>query len=293
MKTQQTTVFPKIAVLAILVLAIFSQLKTSAQEGAYWMGVSTENPALIGTPSDWVWGTTTFADIPNYDEPYNRFSLFSDYKISPKAGSVGANFMRAAVGDQTSFLAQVLYAYTINFKKENRELNIGTSFGFEGLESDYSEYSNYVDELYNDNPKANYLKTNVGILYRTRKLNLGLSYGAYSELKNEYSSYRLTDNYVSFLTAYRFIIKEKFVIEPNLRLVFQDDDNDGYLGLHFEYDDLVWIGYETAGSDNVKSIMAGADISKRFRVAVNYSYTKKYQSERVKYYQFSLGYKLN
>ncbi len=79
-------------------------------------------------------------------------------------------------------MAELLYAYTLGFRKE-RELNFGVSFGLEGVESDYSEYQ----ELHNDNPKANYLKTNFGFLYHSRKLDLGLSYASFNESKNDYS----------------------------------------------------------------------------------------------------------
>lgn len=45
------------------------------------------------------------------------------------------------------------------------------------------------------------------------------------------------------------ILKEKFVIEPNLRMVFEDGDNLAYGGIHLEYDNLAWLRYETAGTD--------------------------------------------
>lgn len=288
MKAQNSNVFSKVF-LAVLFFSFCSQFTSNAQEGAYWMGLSSKNPALIGTPSDWVWGTAQFADIPNFDGDYNSFALFSDYRISPKAGSVGANFIRQSVGNQTAYIAELLYAYTFKLKRKNRELNIGTSFGVEGLESDYSQYEM---ELLNSNQKANYLKTNIGFLYHSRKLDLGLNYGGYSELKNEYSSYRLADNYVSFLTAYRFYIKEKFVIEPNIIMEF-GNNNDAVGGIHFEYDNFAWLGYETAGTNGLRSVMMGANVSKRFRIAIKYSYSDYYQHRQAKYYRFTLGYKLN
>lgn len=285
MKTQNSNV---LAVLAILFFSIFFQLKTNAQEGAYWMGLSTKNPALIGTPSDWVWGIAEFADIPNYDDGYNNFALISDYRISPKAGSVGANFIRTSVGDETAYLAELAYAYTLSLKK-NREWNFGVSAGIEGIESDFSDYKQILN---NNNPKANYFKTNIGALYHSRKLDLGLSYAFFNELKNEYSTNSLEDNYVTFITAYRFFIKEKFVIEPNLRMDLGGGDNLAYGGIHLEYDNLAWLGYDTAGTEGMTSVMTGANVSKRFRLALRYSFSDEYEFGRIRYYQFTLGYKL-
>lgn len=283
MNTQKASLFPKTILIFFIIFLSFQQ-KSSAQEGAYWMGLSSKNPALIGTPSDWVWGVAEFADIPNYDDAYNNFALIADYTISPKAGTLGANFIRTHIGDETAFLAELLYAYTLT-RKKNRQWSFGASTGIEGQESDYSSYGY-------GNPKASYLKTNLGTLYRSRKLDLGLSYAFFNELENEYSSGSLIDNYVTFITAYRFYIKEKFVIEPNLRMDFGGGDNDGYGGIHAEYDNKAWIGYVTTGTNGVRSIYSGADFSKRFRIALKYSFSDYYQFGRTKFYQFTLGYKL-
>ncbi|WP_321997592.1 type IX secretion system membrane protein PorP/SprF [Draconibacterium orientale] len=286
MNTQNTGLFPK-TILILLIVFLSLHQNSSAQEGAYWMGLSSKNPALIGTPSDWVWGIAEFADIPNYDDACNSFALIADYTISQKAGTVGANFIRTKVGDNKAFLAELLYAYTLTGKK-NRQWNFGVSTGIEGQESDYYGYQY-------SNPKASYLKTNLGTLYRSRKLDLGLSYAFFNELNNDYSSGSLIDNYVTFITAYRFYIKEKFVIEPNLRIDFLGGgDNDGYLGIHTEYENIAWVGYENTGIGGVSSIYTGADVSNRFRIALRYSFSEYYQQHgRSKYYQFTLGYKLN
>ncbi len=271
----------RITFVLISILLLAFQTKTNAQEGVYWTGLSMENPALIGTPSDWVWGAVSFADIPNYDDGYSNIALYSDCEISPKVGSVGANFTRLSMGKQTAYLAELAYAYTLTAKK-NREWNFGASCGTEGITTNFES----------NNAKANYLKTNLGVLYHSRKLDLGLSYGFYNELKNDFAG-NMIDNYVSFITAYRFIIKEKFVIEPNLRMVFMDDDNDGYLGIHFEYLGKAWVNYNWQGVDEIQTYSIGADISKRFRIALNYSYADYFQYGRVNYYKFALGYRLN
>lgn len=283
MNTQNTNLSFK-AVLIIFTIFLCFQKKSDAQEGVYWMGLSSKNPALIGTSSDWVWGVAEFADIPNYDDGYSNFALIADYTLSHKAGSIGANFIRSNRGDETAFLAELLYAYTLT-RKKNRQWNLGVSSGIEGQESDYSSYGY-------GNPKASYLKTNIGTLYRSRKLDMGLSYAFFNELSNEYSSSSLIDNYVTFITAYRFYIKRKFVIEPNLRIDFGGGD-DGYMGFHTEYDGIAWLGYETAGTDRVHSIYTGANVSKRFRIALKYSFSDYYQYGRLNFYQFTLGYKLN
>lgn len=292
MKTQKTNAFQKLAVLATLILSLLFQLNTNAQEGAYWMGLATKNPALIGTQSDWVWGIAEFADVPDYDEGYGTFALFSDYRISPKAGSVGANFMRTSVGDEAAYLAELAYAYTLSIKK-SREWNFGVSAGIEGIESDFSDYKQILyNNNNNNNPKANYFKTNIGALYHSRKLDLGLSCAFFYELKNEYSTNSIEDNYVTFITAYRFYVKEKFVIEPNLRMDFGGGNNLAYGGIHLEYDNLVWLGYDTAGTEGMRSVMTGADVSKRYRLALKYSFSDEYQYGRISFYQITLGYRL-
>jgi hypothetical protein len=285
MKTKTRKHSTRIALVLLSFLFFSFPSKTNAQEGAYWMGLATENPALIGTPSDWIWGTTSFADIPNYDDGYSNVALYSDYRISPKAGSVGANFLRVSQGINKAYLAEMAYAYTLSMKK-NRTWNFGASAGVEGRRFDYSDYNQ-------SDAKANYLKTSLGALYHSRKLDLGFSYGFYNEIESDHTE-NLVDNYVSFMTAYRFIIKEKFVIEPNLRMLFHGEaDNDGYLGLHFELLGKAWINYNWQGVDEMQTYSIGADIAKRFRLACNYSFVDYYQYGRANFYQFSLAYKLN
>ncbi len=282
MNTQTTNLSLRV-IPVILIISLCFQYEGNAQEKAYWLGLSSKNPALIGTSSDWVLGVAGFADIPDYDEEYNNFALIADYTISPKAGSIGANFIRTNSGDETAYLAELLYAYTIP-RKKNRQWSFGVSTGIEAQESDYTRYG------YN-NLRASYLKTNVGTLYRSRKLDLGFSYAFFNELKNEYTSTSLIENYLTIITAYRFYIKEKFVIEPNLRMDIGGGD-DAYGGLHSEYDNIAWLGYETSGTSGITSVYAGAGFAKRFQLTLKYSYSDYYPFGQAKFYQFTLGYKL-
>ncbi len=51
MNTQNTGLFPK-TILILLIVFLSLHQNSSAQEGAYWMGLSFQNPAAISTPSD-------------------------------------------------------------------------------------------------------------------------------------------------------------------------------------------------------------------------------------------------
>lgn len=50
----------KVVLLVIGLLFVF--VSVHAQEKAYWQGLSQKNPALIATPSDWIFGGYGFTN---------------------------------------------------------------------------------------------------------------------------------------------------------------------------------------------------------------------------------------
>ena len=240
---------------SLIFLGIFSFVsitKTHAQEGAYWMRLSVKNPAAIGTPSDWVLGS------------YNFANLGDDEKLSG--------------------LIDLAYAYTLRFE-EKGELNFGVLAGINKYETDLTNYVSHTDPNFPalENSNTKYFKSGLGMFYNSSKIDIGLSYNLFTELENNLSQNNLysvnpTKNVFTTVCAYRFIIDERFVIEPNLMLDFYKGETDSNLGLFFNYNDFIWAGYNNLDFENIHSLMLGADINQRFRLGYNITFSKLFSA---------------
>lgn len=293
MKTQVRWINSRIITLIILFICL--QLNVTAQEGAYWMGISAKNPAIISTPSDWIFGSYSFTDLP-YDTDYSVIAVYADMEIGSKLGFLGANYYKEKHGYFEVNKAELIYAYKFNLN-DTEQLGVGISGGINNHEHNLDEYSILDPNDPSFTPEeAKYFKGSIGAFYNSKKFDVGISYVLFNELKNNFggNSFRVDYEYntITALAAYRFIFQNKLTIEPNFLVDFVDGDIEKKLGLYLEYDDLVWSGYEYAEWNEGHSVFAGVDLFKRFRFGYRCTYTEKDYVDWQKFHRLVLGFRL-
>ncbi len=302
MKTLNRKHFKNKKIVAFLIFCLVIIINVSAQEGAYWQGISVKNPAVIGTPSDWVFGDYLFTNenklTPGDEKGPTALAIGVDYRIAPEIGSFGIIYTKEKNAIEDVVLMEMSYAYSLPLNKGT--LNFGVSGGLWKYKNDFSRYADDIDPLFNPNFQQKHLKAGVGMFYNSDKLDLGISMNRFFELdKNEesdpysYSSINYTSNLVTVLGAYRFNCFDKLVIEPNLMVDFKDGNTDVFPGVYFEFDEMFWAGYTNLDLNNQHSIILGVDILKRFRAGYSYSFTKIFSSKNGNIHEFLLGIRLD
>jgi len=280
-------------------ILLFSSQKSFAQEGAYWMGLSTKNPAAIGTPSDWLFGTYHQMNYP-YGQKLEGYGFFVDTEISPRVGTVGLSYMNEKFDDSKTTLIELSYAYTFKLS-DAREIHVGISGGLNRNEDGFSGYSTIPEVDINEGSKLTLLKTGFGTYYNSRKLEAGISYNFYNEMKSNLNAeldYSMLKS-LTVLSAYRFFILDEVVIEPNVLFDFREEDSDCYLSLHFTFDNMIWAGFSSKDWNELFSLNFGIDIvPTRLRLAYSFSFSKRYNimydlDKRLTAHEFVLGYRLH
>lgn len=274
----------------VIFLFVILGIQVFAQEGAYWVGLSTKNPAAIGTPSDWVFGVYSFPSEIRGEKTWS-YGISADYRISPKAGSVGLTYLKEEIGNAQFSSVDGCYAYSLSMKNAG-ELHLGILVGLNNLNIDLNERYYPPETGYRSLPdlEAEYLGTALGAFYSSSKLDFGLSYNLYSELSSDIDI-KPWANALTVLGAYRFVVQEKLLIEPNMLCDFAKDENDVYLGLYFEYNDRFWTGYTNMDKGEMHSFIGGVDIVNKVRLGYSYS-VYDVEFGEMKLHELVLGFKI-
>jgi len=329
MKNKKYDLFPGFIAGILIIICLLSNAKAYSQEGAYWQGLSIKNPAAIGTPSDWVFGSYHFSNLGKLtksDKNYlTGFIAGADYKIAPKLGTVGINYTREEMELEVLSLMEINYAYSVPVAKG--VLNLGISAGRKNYKDELSyhlpyEYSPYGYSPYGYSPygygygsyeynyngyeitepgledlEISFVKTGIGLFYNSTKFDLGISTIRYIELdnnqENEQYSIDYTSNFFTALGAYRFNFAGKMVIEPNLMVDFFENKTDVYPGIFFEYKNMFWAGYSSLNLNDLHSLMLGANIIGRFRLGYSYNFVSLFSNSSLNIHEFMLGIRLN
>ncbi|WP_423130591.1 type IX secretion system membrane protein PorP/SprF [Gaoshiqia sp. Z1-71] len=286
--------YPFVNALLILVLTLISVCfvtPAQSQDDAYWVGLPLKNPAAIGSPTDWVYGGYFFT---NSVSDLNGFTAGADYTISPKIGSVGFNFEKEEFSIIDLSLWQLSYAYTVSLKEKGR-LSVGFGTGILNYKYNLDEYMLEPGSPSGLEPeKWVYLKSGLGLFFNAARLDLGMSYARYDELKKEvnhpsYPSWAGPDDVYTLLGAYRFPVSEKLRIEPNLLVDLEKGNTDTYAGVFFKYHERLWAGYSSLDFNDLHSVMLGGDINGKFRVGYHYSFSRLFDSDSLNLHEFLLS----
>ena len=317
-------------ILCPLLFLIFS-FGAMAQEGAYWQGLQTKNPAATGTPSDWVFGSYHFSDLEKIVQEENLhltgFIAGADYNISPEIGTAGVIFASEKMGNEN--VTQMEFSYTRTLPLNKGTLSVGVLAGLQNLRTKNSLYSSddpygyggysyegygygygygggyYPQYQYNyDSREDDYIednifksvKTGVGLFYNSEELDLGISAAGYFEIDKTFENVQhlnYASDFITVLGAYRFLFDEKLVIEPNLMIDFYKDRIDTYSGIFCEFRKQLWAGYSVLNLNDLHSLTLGTNIAKKFRLGYSYSFTDLFDSSGLNLHEFMLGYRIN
>lgn len=270
-------------------------LNAQGQDKAYWQGLSQKNPALIATPSDWIYGGYGFT---NQDMIKPLFFFGFDKSLGDKVGTIGADFSRMKLGYETYTEYMLNYAYTA-FSNEKAKLSFGLGVGLQSIHNDLSDLKLYPDSEPDPfiNSRWNKLKVDIGVLYSSKAVDFGFSYYRYEKLnenfnRNNYSELTLPDVF-TLLGAYRINVNETFVIEPNAFFEFMDSKTGKYLGVFIECYERVWFGYTNIDFNDLHSLSLGIDLKGKYRVGYGYDFSKKILNERLNIHEFLLAFRIN
>lgn len=282
-------------VFLILIFSFALNYSGKTQENPYWQGLSLVNPAIIGSPVDWLYGGYHFS---NYDNVISGFNTGVDYEVNPKFGTLGFDLSREEISTQTTTLGQINYAYTLQIKEVGK-LSLGVSSGIMSYKFDLSNYLLYPDAEPDPSfsgsliQKSIRLKTSLGLFYTSGKFDLGTSYFRFDKLKDE------TDNDVveptntkgnlSLLGAYRFEVAGKLIIEPNILFSYSDKETQTNTGIFFTYNKRLWAGYSNLNLDDLHSIMIGSDIKGKYRIGYSYNFTRLFDRDSLNLHEFLIA----
>ncbi|WP_372933843.1 type IX secretion system membrane protein PorP/SprF [Mariniphaga sediminis] len=302
-------VFPQsILKLFATILCLFPCLNANSQEKAYWHGISIKNPAAIGSPSDWLFGSYNFSDLG--ENNLSGFMVGADYEITPQTGTIGLDYIREKFGNEKISILGISYAYSLPLKNLGT-LNIGVSTGVRKYETKLASYElipnpNTSDQYsFNGNNDSfrsfeqtsfinKYVKTGLGLWLQSDKFDLGISYVRLQKLKQKQDAdFEITiPSYFSAMGAYKFSAIKKVAIDPYLMVDFLDGKTDFYPGIFLEYNEFLWGGYNNLNLNDLHSLLIGFDIIKRFRVGYSYTFTKIFNSSGLNMHEFLLGIRL-
>ncbi|MCW0482583.1 type IX secretion system membrane protein PorP/SprF [Gaoshiqia sediminis] len=279
-----------------IIFMVFSA-PVHAQDDAYWMGLPTKNPAAIGSPTDWVYGGYFFS---NFDHAISGYSGGIDYQISPKIGTLGFNFDREEYDLLRVCQFQMNYAYTFSFF-EKGQMSFGAAVGIMDYKNKLSQYGlDLFDPYFSglDDQVWVHLKSSLGWYFRSDRLDLGMSYSRWDEVKDEinddsnYYSLEGPGGVFTLLGAYRIHVNGKLRVEPNLVLDFTEGNTDTYAGVFFKYRDRIWAGYSSLDFDDLHSIIAGCDIKGKYRLGYSYNFPKLFDGDYLNYHELILAFRL-
>ncbi|KJF44079.1 PorP/SprF family type IX secretion system membrane protein [Draconibacterium sediminis] len=277
----------------------FSNQKSLAQEGAYWMGLSFQNPAAISTPSDWIYGSFShlaydFGDFGK--ESYNLFAASFDYKISQKAGTIGLDFYHTKLSLETANLVKVNYAYDFNVF-DAAILSFGISGGTTFHKNALSEYVSLdPNDPFFENPLDEHYKTfngNMGVFIYSERLSAGLSVTVQEQISGEDNLAIDIPAVFTGVFSYKIVNTQNFAFTPNLMVDYSDEDYTLIPGIFAEYKNTFWGGYQNFDFEDFHSLMLGVDLKQKFRLGYSYSFNDFLNSKTLNTHEFVLGYRLN
>ncbi|MCK3686211.1 PorP/SprF family type IX secretion system membrane protein [Maribellus sp. YY47] len=301
MKTKNRKCMIQPMLVVLMLLSVFLNKQTSAQEGAYWIGLPLKNPAAIATPSDWAYGSFSHVvyDFGDYGkESYNLVTGSFDYRVSPKAGTVGLDFYHTKIGLETANLVKVNYAF--DFKVFNSAiLSFGISGGTTFYKNDLSSYPLYPGDQYDplfESFEDQHFKTfngNIGMFFHSTKLSAGLSVTLQEQIAGEDNLAIDVPAVFTGVLAFALVNTEDFSLKPNIMVDYSDKNYLVIPGIHAEYKKTLWAGYQNGDFEDFHSVMFGVDLKQKYRIGYSYTFNDFLKTETVNSHEIVLGYRIN
>lgn len=241
----------------------------------FWNSFSLRNPAATGLFNKHFAALNGRLQWDEVDGAPRTASAIYDLKWDQIHGGIGINYEIDKIGFNTQHLLNLNYGYHFSLS-ETKKLSLGTSIHF--LQFAMNPVW-YPPQTYNDNSlppafRANSVDMNLGAMYKSDKLLLGLSVNhilASRVLFSNSSVYQLARHYYANC-SYRFDLSENFQLVPSILLQSDIVKASGNFNLRAIYKKQYWIGTSYRTSDCI-SFMGGVDLKQKYRICYAYDFT--------------------
>ncbi|HEX2394857.1 MAG TPA: PorP/SprF family type IX secretion system membrane protein [Bacteroidales bacterium] len=188
-------------------------------------------------------------------------------------GAIGMNYVHTAFPEVFKIHnLNAIYSYHINLGNE-KILSAGISGGISLVTSDYTMYD---PPFYNEKSTNSNYNLQLGMLYRSDHLQLGLS-SHHFEYTDIYSAGKEISSNIYIYSSYRFDIGEILDINPQLLITRHKSYTEIInlsSGLLFAFKERFWTGF-TYRTDNTYGGLAGFDIAGIVRIGYSYEIRTK------------------
>ncbi len=261
------------------IIAVFFVLLSTAQiqypNTTYWNNNSIFNPAYTGV--EYKHQFTTYGSLIgdgyglfNKGVPHNNFMGLYNFRFDKINSGFGINYQKSNIGLIQINSLKASYSYF--FKLKNKAvLSTGFSMGYTGVKytGDEEKYASRFDK--------EGLLGDLGIVYKTKKFDIGLSFNSnyYGDLD------KINDLYQFNLSgSYNFNLGD-FTITPGVYATYLYKDVSFInLNLRLSYKNKIEIGGAyNVGNYAKRSFFIGYKILDKFKISYSYSHDNYNQTD--------------
>jgi len=260
--------------LVIFLFVVLSVNKCFAQQEPqytlFWNNYSIFNPASSGLYYKNYFSINGRSEWTKFEEHPQTISVVYDYNFEKINSGIGLNYYFDKLSFEKNNKINLNYSYYFQFKN-NQKLSFGLAISYLNKTIDFGQ-ANFPDQLnYDTLIVGNLLDFNLGTIYKTENLLIGLSI---TQLKaSELKKLNFKNERYYFVTcSYNVMIGSKFEMRPTINLkIYKSGICCDFNLLNF-YKKIYWFGlsYRTT---NTRAVMIGIDIKRKFRIGYNFEYT--------------------
>lgn len=245
----------------------------------FWNSFSLRNPAATGLFNKHFAALNGRLQWDEVDGAPRTASAIYDLKWDQIHGGIGINYEIDKIGFNTQHQFNLNYAYHFSLS-ETKKISIGTSIQYLqfAMNPDWYPPQTSFDNSLPTAYRSSAIDMNLGMMYKTDKLLLGLSTShlltstiKYSNYNNILTYYRLARLYYANC-SYRFDLSENFQLVPSILLQSDIVKASGNFNLRAIYKKQYWIGTSYRTSDCI-SFMGGVDFKQKYRICYAYDFT--------------------
>ncbi|MFN5417528.1 MAG: type IX secretion system membrane protein PorP/SprF [Flavobacteriia bacterium] len=243
-------------------LFAFSTFQSIAQQDPlftqFWNTPTSYNPANAGLNYKHQAGV-------NYRNNWGN-TLMASYntKIEKYKSGIGFNYIYETNSAYAQNRFDLNYSYHFDLGNE-KKLAFGTSVGIAHIAYIPGYHNNSVSG------RGSAFIANFGLVYKAKKLTLGLSSTHLNEARIEEAYFKFTRNYY-FSASYDFNLSDNFTLKPQLLFRTDASFHEANINLLAIYKKQYWLGITGRIRDSY-SFMAGVDFKEKYRIGYSYDIT--------------------
>ncbi|OFY23341.1 MAG: hypothetical protein A2W98_05465 [Bacteroidetes bacterium GWF2_33_38] len=226
-----------------------------------------QNNATIYNPAATGLFNKQFFSLSNFYSPqslfhYNTITSVYDYKLTKMNSGLGLSYSYADAEFLKNHSMNLNYSYQVRLKNE-RYLSFGVSAGLSHLAYDYNEININPSVIPYIKRSGNMFDMNMGIMYKTPKMYLGIASTTVLQTKSEYLEIKHRRDYNMF-ASYNIGLNSNFEIVPS---VIMQSDFMNYTEYNLSVSSIYkkkFIGGLSYSNDNTFGLMLGFDLKEKY-----------------------------